>query len=106
MRVLVDESLPRQLVHELSEYRCATVQQQGWSGFKNGKLLRHASDARFRIFLTADQGIQYQQNLSNYGVGVVVVCAESNRMEHLRPLIPSILAAFATVEEGQVVRVG
>lgn len=106
MRVLVDESLPRPLVRELSGHDCTTVQQRGWSGLKNGNLLRQAAEAGFAVFLTADQGIEFQQNLADLGVGVVVVRATSNRMEHLKPLVPAIFDAFGLVRVGEVVRVG
>ena len=42
-----------------------TVPQQGWSSTKNGALLRLAESAGFDAFLTADQSLQYQQNLSS-----------------------------------------
>lgn len=55
MRVLLDESLPRQLARELSRYEFRTVQQQGWSGLENGVLFRRAAESEFPVFLTADQ---------------------------------------------------
>jgi hypothetical protein len=39
VRVLIDESLPRQLARELSGCEGRTVQQQGWSSLENGELL-------------------------------------------------------------------
>lgn len=106
MRVLLDESLPRQLARELSGHECRTVQQQGWSGLENGTLLQRAADSGFPVFLTADQGVEFQQNLANLGIGVVVVRARSNRMEHLQPLVPAIIEAIETVRKGEVLRVG
>jgi len=38
--------------------------------------------------------------------GVVLVRAASNRMQHLRPLVPTILDAIATTKPGQLQRVG
>jgi hypothetical protein len=60
VRVLLDESLPRQLARELTGLACTTVQQQGWSGIENGALLRCAGEHGFDVFLTADQGIEFQ----------------------------------------------
>ena len=39
MRILLDESLPRQLGKELAGHEVRTVQQIGWAGLKNGELL-------------------------------------------------------------------
>lgn len=43
------------------------------------------------VFLTADQNIEFQQNLAALPLSIPVVVAESNRMEHLAPLVPEIL---------------
>lgn len=106
MRVLIDESLPRQLIRELSGHECWTVKQRGWSSLENGELLRRAAEADFGVFLTADQGLEFQQNLTGLDIGVVVVRAVSNRMEHLRPLVEAMIEAIAAVQLGEVIRVG
>lgn len=71
----------------------------------NGELLRVAARDGFDVLVTADQGIEFQQNLSNAGVGVVVVRAASNRMEHLLPLAGQIVSAIEGVPRGSLVRV-
>ena len=73
MLVLLDESLPRQLAQELTGIDVRTVHKQGWSGLSNGELLRRAQAEGFDVFLTADQNLEYQQNLSGSGLGVVVM---------------------------------
>jgi hypothetical protein len=70
MRILLDESLPKELQSELSGHEVRTVQEQGWSSLKNGDLLLRGP-ARFDAFLTADQNLQYQQNLSTLPLSVV-----------------------------------
>ena len=106
MRVLLDESLPRQLARHLGDHEVITVHTQGWNGKTNGELLRLAEREGFDVVVTADQGIEFQQNLSNAGVGIVVVRATSNRMEHLLPLVGQIVEAIKGVSKGSVVRVG
>ena len=49
------------------------------------------------MFVTADQGIEFQQNLQGLGVGVVVIRAVSNRMEQLLPLVGDVLSAIQSV---------
>lgn len=58
------------------------------------------------MFLTADQGVQFQQNLEGLGIGVVILAARSNRMEHLMPMIPAGIEAIQKVRKGEVLRVG
>ena len=106
MRVLLDEQLPRRLAGELTGHEVRTVQQQGWAGLKNGELLQRAADADFEVFLTADQNLQYQQNLARARIGVVVLIAPSNKLEDLLPLLAPALEAISRSQAGQVVRVG
>ncbi len=60
MRVLLDESIPRRFGFLLTGHYVRTVQHCGWSGLKNGELLRVAQ-ADFDVLVTADQNMQYQQ---------------------------------------------
>ena len=43
MRILLDESLPRRLRGVFAGHDVVTVVEAGWSGVKNGELLRLAS---------------------------------------------------------------
>ena len=90
MRILLDEDLPRRLASLLVGHEASTVQRSGWSGIKNGKLLALAA-AKFDVFLTMDGNLEYQQNLASLPIAVLVLEAASNRLEHLAPLVPSVL---------------
>lgn len=105
MRILLDEQLPRQLAPYLIGHDARTVQQESWAGLKNGVLLTSAETAGFDVFLTGDQNLEFQQNISKRRLGVVVLCAASNALEDLVPLIPGALAAIEAIQLGQVVRV-
>ena len=105
MRVLLDENLPHQL-RELFEnnIEVVTVRYRGWQGKENGELLRIAAN-EFDAFITMDQGIPNQQNLSEIKIGIIVLKAESNRFEDLAPLISQVNAVLKTLRNGQVVHV-
>ena len=105
MRMLLDEQLPRHLARELTRHDVRTVQQQGWAGLKNGELLRRAANEDSEVFLTADQNLEYQQNLARAPLRVVVLVAVSHALEDLLPLVPGALAAISGSRPGQVVRV-
>ena len=105
MRILLDESLPRKLRLELPGHDAQTVQKRGWSGLKNGVLLREASQ-EFEVLLTGDRNLEFQQNLATLPIAVVVMIAANNRIETLRPLIPDVLEALRTIQPGQLVRIG
>ena len=67
----------------------------GWAGSTNGDLLHLAAAAGFEALITVDQGFEYQQNLSELPIPVVIVIAASNRMEDLRPLVPGIVSVLS-----------
>ena len=105
MRVLLDEQLPRQLAQELPGHEVRTVQQQGWAGLGNGELLRRAAAERFEVFLTADQNLEFQQNLVRSPLRVIVLVAPSSALEDLLPLVPSILRSIPDARPGEIQRV-
>ena len=53
-----------------------------------------------------DQGIEYQQNLSGLTISVVVMVAASNDVDDLRPLLPGVEQALASIRAGENKRVG
>ncbi len=82
MRILLDESLPRRLRGAFSGHDVVTVVEAGWSGLRNGELLRVAAE-QFDLFVTADQNLQYQQNLDALPLAVAVLVARDNRLQSL-----------------------
>jgi hypothetical protein len=72
MKPLIDECLPRTLKRLLEDHECQTVQEMGWSGKKNGVLLSLA-ELEFDVLVTVDQGIEYEQNLANRKMAVLVL---------------------------------
>lgn len=105
MRILLDESLSKELRSELTGHDIRTVQDIGWSGFKNGDLLTRSAN-QFDVFVTADQNLQFQQNLSALPLAVAVLVAKSNRIEDLRHLIPELLDALVSLRSRTLVRIG
>jgi predicted nuclease of predicted toxin-antitoxin system len=105
MRILLDESLPRRLKDELPGHNVSTVVECGWSGTKNGTLLALAA-TNFDVFLTADQNLQFQQNLAALPISVIVLVSSDSRLDSLRLLVPEILVALISIQPRSLVRVG
>ena len=68
-------------------------------------MLRRAAEAGFEVFLTADQNLEFQQNLSRSALRVVVLVAPSNALEDLLLLVPSVLRSIPETRPGQIRRV-
>jgi hypothetical protein len=60
-----------------------SVQEAGWAGKRNGELLKLA-EGSFAVFITLDTNLQYQQNLAGRQIAIIVIRAQSNRLNHLK----------------------
>jgi predicted nuclease of predicted toxin-antitoxin system len=105
MRILLDESVPRRLGALLAGHDVSTVSKSGWAGIKNGQLLALAAK-QFDVLLTADQNMEYRQNISALPIRILVVVARSNRMIDILPWLPDILNALNGFPANSLRRVG
>ena len=76
----------------------------GWAGIKNGNLLRLA-EKQFDAFVTVDRNLEFQQNLSQFNIAVLVLQATTNRLADLKTLVPHILAALPNAKHGSVTNI-
>ena len=104
MKVLLDECVPRKLKREIFDHEVVTVTEQGWSGIENGELLKLAS-TEFDVFLTVDQNLSFQQNLTNFNIGIILMVARNNRLKTLLPLMPVVRAAIEDVKAGEIIHI-
>jgi hypothetical protein len=105
MRLLLDESVPRRLRLSLPQHEVKTVVEMGWSGIKNGDLLKRAAPS-FDALITVDKNLPYQQNISNLALAVVVLDAHSNELPALLPLVPQLEQTLTTLLPCTFVKVG
>ncbi len=103
MRVLLDECLPRGLARDFPGHEVRIVSQIGWSGIKNGELLRRAAQG-YDAIITIDQRFAEGEQVPP-SLLLILLRARSNRLESLRPLVPKILAALAGGRKGERIRV-
>ena len=95
MRILFDNGTPRQLRHRLFDHDVETATERGWDTLANGDLLDRAEEDGFDVLVTTDQGIRYQQNMSNRRVAVLVLMNTawpliSRRVEAVRNALDGI----------------
>ena len=102
MHILIDECLPKKLKRELTGHTVFTVQEKGWAGMKNGELL-HRAENEFNVWVTADQNIEYQQNLKPFEIAVVVLVAPRNELEALLPLIPQLQSVLQAIQPHEII---
>ncbi len=76
----------------------------GWASKRNGELL-HLAERQFDVFLTVDQKLQHQQNLSAFNIAVIVLIAASNTLAELRPLMPKVVESLSTAKRGEALAI-
>ena len=104
MKLLLDEMIPRPLGRDLVAHNVSSIEQAGWKGLKNGKLLALA-EQEFEAFITMDTKLPFQQKLEVFDLGFVIIHAINNKIETLRPIVPEILQTLNHLRPGQVVHV-
>ncbi|TRU70477.1 MAG: DUF433 domain-containing protein [Microcystis viridis Mv_BB_P_19951000_S69] len=77
----------------------------GWSGKKNGELLKLISQNGFTILLTTDQNLRYEQNLQQAGIAVIVLVAPTNKISDLLPLMPDVRNVLNTIATGEFIEI-
>jgi len=102
MKIILDENLPKYLKKLLKEYTVTTVQEEGWSGIKNGELIKRITQ-NFDVLITADKNLRYQQNLRNSKI--VIIQLYTNRLPFIKQIADQILCALKDIKAQQYIEI-
>jgi hypothetical protein len=98
LRILFDKNVPYQLRPYLANHEVQTAAELGWARLVNGDLLRVAEEQGFAVMVTADQSLEYQQNLDGRKLALVVL--SGNHIGILEKYPEKLVAAVDTATEG------
>jgi hypothetical protein len=101
MRILLDECVHAGIKAAFPGHVVTTVSEAGWSGIKNGRLLALVAGS-FDVFLTIDQNIPFQQNLSNLSFAILFVTVPNNMLSSYLPLYPLLKETVEQLQAGEV----
>jgi predicted nuclease of predicted toxin-antitoxin system len=99
MKVLLDECITKRLKSKLDIFDVYTVSDLGWSGVKNGNLMKLCLDNHFDVLLTIDKNMVYQQNIKKYPLSIVVFNSLTSKIEELVLFIPSFIRQSTDFEK-------
>ena len=102
MKVLLDECVTRYLKRDFTGHEVLTVEEAGFKGLKNGRLLQAAS-GQYEVLVTVDQNLQYQQNLKNFAVAIIVLKARRSTYPLLKLLMPQVLETLEKIKPGEII---
>lgn len=105
MCILIDECVDPRVKQLFGEHEVSTVRDEGWDALEDGALLA-AAQVKFNVLLTLDRGLEFQQNLARFQIGIVVVHVAKNQVTYFRDLHENLLKAVREVGLGQVIHVG
>jgi predicted nuclease of predicted toxin-antitoxin system len=96
--ILIDECVPRLVKRFLIGHDARTVQELGYSSYKNGDLLRFA-EGKYELFITADQNLRYQQNLT--GRQLAIIMLSTNKKSIVKASADKILEAVTEIKPSE-----
>jgi len=102
MKILLDECTPHILKRRLPAFQIATVQELGWSGITNGKLLALAEN-QFDVFITSDQNLKHQQNFSRTTLAIIEL--PTNQVPIVAALAPAVDNALSAISHGDFIQI-
>jgi predicted nuclease of predicted toxin-antitoxin system len=105
MKVLLDECVTRYLKRDFTEHEVLTVEDAGFKGLKNGRLLQAAS-GQYDVLVTVDQNLQYQQNLKTLAIAIIVLKAKRSTYPMLKLLMTQVLETLEKIKPGEIIIVG
>jgi hypothetical protein len=100
MNILFDQGTPAPLRHELPGHTVSTAYEKGWDQLENGDLLK-AAEAAFGAFITTDQNLRHQQNLSGRRLAILVLPTTS--WPKIQGHIARVVAAVNALKPGDFV---
>jgi len=98
MQVLFDHGTPAPLAQFLTAHTVRKAKDLGWDKLSNGDLLRVAEEAGFEVFVTTDKNLNYQQNLNQHKMAIVVLGISAWPI--LRRHTDRVAAAIAQAQPG------
>ena len=102
MKILFDHGTPAPLRNHLREHSVDRSAEKGWELLENGELIRKAEEEGYKVIVTTDQSIRYQQNLAGRRLAIVVLLSTAwprvrdrteeirNAIEEVRPSVVSL----------------
>jgi len=105
VKILLDNCLDVRVKSLLAGHAVEHVLDRGWDTLSNGKLIAAAVDAGFEVFVTADKGLRFQQNLARLTLTILELDVAKNRLDVLEGMREFINAALGSAPRYRFVSV-
>jgi hypothetical protein len=103
MKILFDQGTPVPLRRFLAAHIVDTAYERGWHALENGELLTAAETDGYALFITTDQNLKYQQNLSTRAISILIL--QSTSWPRIREHLDTINQAIETATAGSFLEI-
>ena len=97
MNVLLDECVPARFAVRSSAILLRLFRERRFTS---------ARGKEFDAFVTEDRKLARQQDLANLRIPVLLIRAQTNRLQHIQPLAADLLETIHTAPAGEVTMIG
>jgi hypothetical protein len=99
MNILLDQGTPVHLRHWLTAHWVSTTYEQGWSSATNQDLFLWAGQLGYRLVVSTDINLRYQQNLQPHTLAILVLSTSS--WPRIRTAVEQMAAVVAGIRPGE-----
>jgi len=105
MKIVLDACVPVPFRHEIGGHDVVTSHYLGLSQLEDAALL-DAIDGKYDAMITCNRSIPWQHRFAGRSIAIVVLCAQSNKLNDLVRLVPNLLRRLKHLKSGEVVEIG
>ena len=99
MKILFDHCTPGPLRRYIPAHEVTRAGQMGWAAVQNGQLLKLAEDGDFDLFITCDQNMTYQQNMTGRTIAILVLGIQ--QWPELEPFAATVATTVDLMQPGE-----
>jgi len=105
MTVLLDEQIDVRMKELLRPLPVFTMNEEGWTGLKNGELRQRLNEHGFTHFVTADKNFPFQQNFNKIHFKTILIDTPTLLWEHQRQFAGKIQIAIELRFESEYLKI-
>jgi predicted nuclease of predicted toxin-antitoxin system len=104
MRVLLDECVNPRAARAIVGHDVKSIHDIDWMALSDAQILERAA-GQIEVFITLDQGFEFQHNLDGISFGIVIVHVKRNRLQEYEALADELRVAIELIRPGEILHV-
>lgn len=101
MKILLDNNITQHFGSSIVGHMVVHARTMGWGALSNGDLIRQAEQNGFELLITADRGMEYQQNIQKRQIAIILIKSKRITLPHLLSSLDALTEALTTIKAGE-----